>query len=507
LFDFADIESYNPDGTTNYMQLMADDNCDYDSNMDDTKDKNWASQWIRANPDSELTQTAAGCDNCEHSQRLNCVLKGRAFWWMMARIAGWDPTPNAAKLYFPHIASTATWETEICVINTGDPQSLTGTFKAYNNDGVHVSEDIAVTLAPHGRREITVGDEFSSPADIGYVVFESDVDTVAGYTKFYTGGEYRVAVPAVSEINTGDIYISHIDSSNTWWTSVSLLNTTASHKTLTIEFDNGTIKTQELAAYAHSAFTIKSMFDGQPQPGIESAVIKGGSGVVGLELFSSIGKARQLSGILLTDETSSTIYYPHIASNATWWTGIVAYNPSASASTITITPYSEKGTSLPPKVLEINGQEKYIGPVANLDLPVDTAWLQIDATNPVTGFELFASQNGKQMAGYTGIGISRKEGVFAKLEKDGWTGIAFVNIEDGSAAVTLTAYDDGGTVIATEMLDLDAYEKVVDTPEGIFAGDDISTATYITYSSNREVVGFQLNASSDGMMLDALPGM
>ena len=61
-------------------------------------------------------------------------------------------------------------------------------------------------------------------------------------------------------------------------------------------------------------------------------------------------------------------------------------------------------------------------------------------------------------------------------------------------------------MIATEVINLNAHEKVVDTPENIFTGD-ITNATYITYSSDREVVGFQLNASSDGMMLDALPGM
>lgn len=36
---------------------------------------------------------------------------------------------------------------------------------------------------------------------------------------------------------------------------------------------------------------------------------------------------------------------------------------------------------------------------------------------------------------------------------------------------------------------------------------DTSGATYMDYSSNREVVGFQLNGSNDNMMLDALPGM
>ena len=52
-------------------------------------DGNWAAEWLADNPGSELAVLAAGCGDCAHSQTLNCVLKGRAFWWMMARIAGW----------------------------------------------------------------------------------------------------------------------------------------------------------------------------------------------------------------------------------------------------------------------------------------------------------------------------------------------------------------------------------------------------------------------------------
>ncbi len=89
LFDFADIESYDPDGLRNYMELYANDACDYDSNGDQEPDRNWASDWLAAHPDHELTRIAAGCEECAHSERLNCVLKGRAAWWLWARIAGW----------------------------------------------------------------------------------------------------------------------------------------------------------------------------------------------------------------------------------------------------------------------------------------------------------------------------------------------------------------------------------------------------------------------------------
>jgi hypothetical protein len=209
---------------------------------------------------------------------------------------------------------------------------------------------------------------------------------------------------------------------------------------------------------------------------------------------------------LLKGETTSSIYYPHVVSDATWWTGIVAYNPAATPTSITITPYSATGTQLSGQQRTVPAQGKYIGAVSDLNLPAETAWFGITAASPITGFELFGTKNGNQLAGYTGVEISRKAGVFAKLEKQGWTGIAFVNIEGSDATVTLTAYDDRGAVVTTEVKDVGAYAKVLDLAENIFT-EDISTATYIGFSSNREIVGFQLSSCSGNMRLDGLPAM
>jgi len=93
LFDFADIESYAPKGSVNFMERMANDNCDYDSDGNGDLDRNWAADWIAGHPNSALARLAGKCAECAHSQQLNCVLKGRAFWWMMARLAGWDGSP------------------------------------------------------------------------------------------------------------------------------------------------------------------------------------------------------------------------------------------------------------------------------------------------------------------------------------------------------------------------------------------------------------------------------
>jgi hypothetical protein len=80
LFDFADIESYDPDYVY-YLPLGANDACDYWING---VQHNWAEEWCAAHP--------AECSSCScaHSRSLNCDLKGRAFWWMLARIAGWS---------------------------------------------------------------------------------------------------------------------------------------------------------------------------------------------------------------------------------------------------------------------------------------------------------------------------------------------------------------------------------------------------------------------------------
>ena len=82
LFDFADIERYDPDGL-DYLASGADDGCYYQNG-------NWSEEWMEANPDHPLSRRVSSCDECAHSHRLNCILKGQAFWWLLARLAGWS---------------------------------------------------------------------------------------------------------------------------------------------------------------------------------------------------------------------------------------------------------------------------------------------------------------------------------------------------------------------------------------------------------------------------------
>ncbi len=411
---------------------------------------------------------------------------------------------DAALLYFPHVDTTYGWQTEIAIVNRSPHQSVAGTLRALSNTGQLVDTK-PVILPGGGRRQINVADEFGNHSAIGYIVFDADADTIHGYTKFSQPGKYRVAIPAVKEVNTADIHITHIDSGPQWWTGLSLVNTTSAAKSISILFNDGQVRDVTLAANEHKAFSIGSLFGDQPQPSIRSGVITNAGGVIGLELFGT-HDGRLLEGILLTDRTSATLYYPHVA-GGDWWTGIVAYNPSDTACTVTVAPFSAAGVPLTPSTLTVPGKGKYVGAVTDLGLHAQTAWFKISSSLPLSGFELIGTTGMELLAGHVDIGgLGAKQGAFAKIEKDGWTTIALVNTENSGATVTLSAYADDGTFVAGAAFPMGSRAKVVDSAEALFP-QSIARATYIAYASDRDMVGVQLNGSADGKMLDGLPGL
>ncbi|PID73497.1 MAG: hypothetical protein CSB33_03620 [Desulfobacterales bacterium] len=433
--------------------------------------------------------------------------------WSGETVSCDDPPCMASHLYYPHIASGGGWETEIWLINSNPAQTLSGVLTVYTDGGEAAADPVKIRLAPFARKEIIVGREFAAADRAGYAVFVSDVKSnlFSGGLKFYKEGEFRVAIPAPTDdaADMDEMYLAHIASGQDWWTGVSVLNTADASARMTVEFNTGDSVPLTLAGKEHRSFTIKALFGGSPPENLQSAVIRGADSIVGLELFGSEAASgnHYLSGILLNGNAATSLYFPHMAADGEWWTGIVAYNPSGMMEMITITPFRQDGTVLAAEAISLvlMPAERYTAAFSSLGLPPDTAWLWIRSSEPVSGFELFGTYDGTRLAGYTGVDIAGTEGVFPKLEKDGWTGIAFVNIGGDTAVIRLTAHDDGGRSIAARELRVSPNEKRMGTAEEMFSGSNIAAAAYVHYSSDQKLVAFQLNGSSDGMMLDGQP--
>ncbi len=101
LFDFEDIETYDPDGIS-YLDFFVSDGCVYDFNgngwcdrgentevLPANGDRNWALDWQAAHvPGTDWFDCGAA-----HSVSVNANMKAYAAWWLWARLSGWDIAP------------------------------------------------------------------------------------------------------------------------------------------------------------------------------------------------------------------------------------------------------------------------------------------------------------------------------------------------------------------------------------------------------------------------------
>lgn len=106
LYDFEDIESYNPDGVY-FGDKNTTDECNYNYNG---VRGNWAQEWQNTHVEGKDWFDCSPA----HTQAVNGNMKGYAAWYLWARLAGWSgsssssATPTATATVTPTTKPTST---------------------------------------------------------------------------------------------------------------------------------------------------------------------------------------------------------------------------------------------------------------------------------------------------------------------------------------------------------------------------------------------------------------
>lgn len=146
------------------------------------------------------------------------------------------PKPMLYTLYFPHLACTGGWDTEISLVYTLEGTPVNGELRAYGTAGGVPVQTMAMTLPPAVRRQIDACREFANSSSPAYLAFASDSGFVAGSAKFSRQGS-AASIGAVEASRSG--VFPKMERQG--WTNIVLLNadTAAATVTLSAIDDNG----------------------------------------------------------------------------------------------------------------------------------------------------------------------------------------------------------------------------------------------------------------------------
>jgi len=209
------------------------------------------------------------------------------------------------------------------------------------------------------------------------------------------------------------------------------------------------------------------------------------------------------AGDAFSDLFSQTkICFSHIAVTDGWETEVAVVNPTAKTVSGNLTFYGMEGNQLGAAVpVTINSHGRYQVEVGttfaargNIEYMVFTA-----PTYGLKGYSKF--YKGGVRASIV-ASAPQTSGLFTKIDHEGFTGIAFVNMGSSVARIVLTAYSDAGQAVAVKPMNVNPGAKVVMIAKDLFAPQSISSASYISFDSDQGVVGFFLNGSGDGTKLD-----
>ncbi len=409
------------------------------------------------------------------------------------------------RLYFCHVAAGGNWDTRIGLCSTRYDGNPDGMLTAYDRTGKALSNAVQVALPGYGARVLSVNEAFSKPAEIAYMVYESENPGAAGFAEYIHQGTLTASVAAVGRIEDAALHFPGIFSDEGQATGFALLNTSGENRDVSVKFDSGDSVAVSMAPGEHRSFTLQTFLDKTPPQGPTSAIIENSEGMIGVQIFSLEGG---LGGLVLKGETANRICFPHVSlsNDSEAATGVAVFNPSSKRCEATLVPYDAEGKILVPKSILLKPGERYFAFADEMDLSSETAWLMAEASVPVAGFEIVRKSGGKAIAALECAAYGSESGSLPVAQSTA-ARIILVNTGESGTSVYLDAYDQDGAFLDDASMYLNEKSKLDVSLEELFP-DSASRVSLIAYDSWGEIAGFVLDApaNSDWKALPAMGG-
>lgn len=417
-------------------------------------------------------------------------------------------------LYFPDIRSDANFDTSIGVVN---PTNELVCFEAvgFAVDGTILAE-VPLELDPLARRHFNVSEIFGNLAgDVAWVQVDA-IGELLGYARTESQDRREVyAVTANRELRS-ELHVPHIaERTEQWFTRAAVVNGGANSVSAKVETPTASRDLDLVSGFTQDAFNFVDRFDGSLPQGSAWANFRdqaSDASLAGVEVFGTKDGSRVTAGLELADVrrdnpnftfVQNNLYFTHIARNDDFYTGIALVNLGSLEQGVIIHAYRPDGSEVGDGMLRLmQPNEKLVTTASALLADMGTTksevdWLLVEADADITGFELFGTISGKQLAGLEASRALSENICYPFLDTNSNVahGVSVVNVNSVPITVTFTLYDNNGNVLGTRDEDLNANQKFIGILSQMFPdiGDGIPGWLDATSSlTGGPVAGFEL---------------
>ncbi len=416
---------------------------------------------------------------------------------------------SGEKLYFPYAIEKEGFNSYIGLINTSNKQENI-TLQYIAKEGALVLKEKTITIEPYQKYYEKVN---SDEIDTDFWIMATSNNKFEGFLYIISTDKNESAMVKGLHNLKDKIFVPHIAPETDYWDSYSaIVNCENQQVNLSVETHEGQTITLSTPDKPFTMNYLEWYRDFYNQSGITPQknwlTINSDYPSLSAYQFFKRKDIKQLSGLTLDFEPSSTLYFPHIHVEGNyWWTGIVFVNTSDNETEATVFGYDKDGNLLDSFSITLEPYKKTVCLAQDLwqnngrQFPQNTAWIKIQSSNTaLIGYQLFGTlpdEGARLLSGINSITTPSNTILFPHIQsgEDFWTGIALINSGQTGGTITLTAYDINGNQLQTVDLNINQREKKLFLVKDIFSNEIHGDISYIIANSSLPLCGFELTGN------------